>query len=299
MFKYLTISSFIILTFISEAAPDTQLLKTLDLERALFSEEYKDFTLGDRQAIYLVQENTTAIALGVAIMIPESGRPIIGQKGLQPLANELNKLGWVTLLMPAPEVGFLQLTTEPPANNTDQEGTNVAPESMANSDKTASIQNISDLNKSAMTQLNPEAFSLHEKELIAILQESARQAANYPGFFIVIAQGTSAAWMTKIYSEKKLDIPDALVTISPFWPERKLNDSLPLLMANTPMPVLDLFSENDNSWARQTVELRKISATKSLKLQYRQRSIMGYLYTQQSNLYLSKEIYGWTTYMGW
>lgn len=284
------------------AAPDTQLLKKLDLERTLFSEQYEKFVLNDQDILYVIQENTTAITLGVAVMISESGASVIGQNGLKPLATQLNDLGWVTILMPAPELAFLP--TQPEPVNTDlsqgnesasDEVTQAAPET----DKMEQAVTPLNLSKSSQSQLNPTAFIKHEEEMIALLRESARRAADYPGFFLVIAQGTSAAWMTKIYAEKRLDTPDALVTISPFWPDRKLNESLPSLIANTPMPVLDLYSESDNEWSIQTVKRRKIFVVKALKLQYRQRKMLGFTNTDQSSLFLSKEIYGWTSYMGW
>ncbi|WP_133471430.1 DUF3530 family protein [Paraglaciecola marina] len=302
MFKYITTISLIIISFISEAAPDTQLLKRLDLERTLFSEQYEKFVLNNQDILYVMQENTTAITLGVAVMIAESGTSVIGQNGLRPLATQLNDLGWVTILMPAPDVAFLPSLQEPlkpdSPQSAEQAGGEVT-ESTSAKDEIAEFPPPRNRSRSVESQLNKAAFLKHEEELIALLQESATRAANYPGFFLVIAQGTSAAWMTKIYAEKRLETPDALVTISPFWPDRKLNDTLPTLIAQTPMPVLDLYSESDNEWSLQTVKHREVSAIKALKLQYRQRKMLGFTNINHSSLYLSKEIYGWTSYMGW
>ncbi|MEP2652093.1 MAG: DUF3530 family protein [Paraglaciecola sp.] len=285
----------------SEAAPDTQLLKKLDLERSLFSEQYENFSINSQDIIYVIQQSTTAITLGVAVMIAESGTSVIGKNGLRPLATQLNDLGWVTIIMPAPDTAFLPSIQEPLDTDIpepDEQGSEVT-QPDPTGDKMAEIAPTKNQSRSIESQLNAVSFLKHEKELIALLKESATRAANYPGFFLVIAQGTSAAWMAKIYSEKMLETPDALVTISPFWPDRKLNETLPILIANTPMPVLDLYSENDNKWSLQTVKRREVFAVKALKLQYRQRKMLGLTNADQNSLYLSKEIYGWTSYMGW
>ena len=65
------------------------------------------------------------------------------------------------------------------------------------------------------------------------------------------------------------------------------------------MPVLDLHSSQDNGWSQKTVARRQVAAVKSLKLQYRQRELLGFNKYLQYNAYLSKEIYGWLSHMGW
>jgi hypothetical protein len=74
---------------------------------------------------------------------------------------------------------------------------------------------------------------------------------------------------------------------------------LPEWIANTPMPVLDLYSGWDNGWAQKTVAMREIAAIKALKLQYRQRELLGFNMHLQQNAYIGKEIYGWISHMGW
>ena len=311
IFKSLPIFSLALLCFFSHAAPDIQLLDKLDIQRALFSDHYETFDIDNQQVIYVLQENTTAMTKGVAVMIGESGTPVIGQRGLAPLATQLNKIGWVTLLLPAPQIAFTapqpDTNSEQPESNTEQSGETVTEEPVPEETAQASVEyqqaaeKISDidLNTSSVSQLNANTFEQHEQQLLALLQASFGKAEEYPGFFLVIAQGTSAAWLTKVYAEKKIDIPDAFVAISPFWPDRKLNQMLPALTANTPMPLLDLYTTNDNEWAKKTAQQREISAVKGLKLHYRQRQLLGYNVPKQNGLYLSKEIYGWLTYMGW
>jgi hypothetical protein len=286
----------------SLAAPDNQLLRQLDIQRGLFADNYQSFNIDDQPIIYVLQENTTAITRGVAVLVADSGIPIVGQAGFAALANELNKIGWVTILLPAPDTGFIPIISQD-ATITDDGTTAVEQETSTAADtqvpSPVALTAALDASKSAVTTINEQAFVKHEQQLISILQAGVEKSQEYPGFLLVISKGTSAAWLSKIYAEKTLDTPDAFVTISPYWPDRKRNQRLPEWIANTPMPVLDLYSGWDNGWARKTIVQREIAAIKALKLQYRQRELLGFNMHRQQNAYISKEIYGWISHMGW
>ena len=300
----------------SKGAINSQLLKTLDLQRELFSDQYQSVEIGDQSFIYLLQENTTAITRGVAVLLADSGVTVAKKQGFVPLAQELNKLGWVTIILPAPEIAFTPVVTENTAtedtestevattyinpaedNDTAPENNDTTPENnQAETD--VALDNV-DINKSVVSSMNETAFLQHEQQLIALLQAAVEKSQEYPGFLLVISEGTSAAWLSKIYAEQSLATPDGFVTISPYWPDRKFNQLLAQWLADTPMPVLDLYNQWDNEWARQTVTQREIAAIRSLKLQYRQRQLLGVDTPLQNSAYLSKEIYGWLSHMGW
>lgn len=290
------------------AAPDSQLLKRLDIQRGLFADTYQSFNIDDQPIIYILQENSTAITRGVAVMIADTGVPIVGQEGFAALADELNKIGWVTILLPAPDAGFMPTIAQQSITTNDGDTASElapapAPEKNTNDDTQASNPSTSvadlDISHSAVTSIDEQAFVKHQQQLISLLQAVSEKSQEYPGFFLVISKGTSAAWLSKIYTEKKLATPDAFVAISPYWPDRKYNQRLPEWIANTPMPVLDLYSSDDNGWAQKTVAQREIAAIKSLKLQYRQRELLGFNTYQHHSAYISKEIYGWISHMGW
>ena len=284
----------------SLAASNRQLLKRLDLQRELFADTYQTFDIDGQPIIYVLQENTTAIARGVAVMVADSGIPLLGQEGFAALANELNKVGWVTILLPAPDIGFIPTFAQD--NTTKDDKKTVVAEGADNvTEKEISIVTTMDLDiaQSAVTTLNEQAFGEHEQQLVSLLQAVIKKSQEYPGFFLVISKGTSAAWLSKIYAQKTLAAPDAFVAISPFWPDREKNLRLPQWIANTPMPVLDLYNSRDNEWSQATVTQREIATIKSLKLQYRQRELLGFNQYRQYNAYLSKEIYGWLSHMGW
>jgi hypothetical protein len=295
----------------SLATPDNQLLRKLDIQRGLFADSYQSFEIDDQPIIYVLQENTTAITRGVAVLIADSGIPIVGQEGFAALANELNKIGWVTILIPAPDIGFMPTSVPETALEDDVTTTDaqspLPSETDTDTDTDTDTQVSSptaplldlDINQSAVTTLDDQAFIKHQQQLVSLLQAVTEKSQEYQGFFLVISKGTSAAWLSKIYAEKTLNPPDAFVMISPYWPDRKHNQRLPQWIANTPMPVLDLYSSSDNAWSRKTVTQREIATIKALKLHYRQRELLGFNIHQQHSTYIGKEIYGWISHMGW
>ncbi len=272
----------------------------MDIQRGLFADAYQSFDVDGQPIIYVLQENTTAITRGVAVMIADSGIPIVGQEGFSALANELNKLGWVTILLQAPDIGFIP-TFSKNVDMKDDVKTTVAKEIDITTKKQIPTSSKADLDisQSAVTTIDKQSFVKHEQQLVSHLQAAFKKSQEYPGFFLVISKGTSAAWLSKIYAEETLKAPNAFVVISPFWPDREKNQRLPQWIANTPMPVLDLYNSRDNGWSQKTVALREIASVKSLKLQYRQRELLGSNTYHQYNVYLSKEIYGWLSHMGW
>jgi hypothetical protein len=250
----------------------------LDIERAMFADSYELLNVGDEEVILVVQQNTSPFSRGTAVLIGEAGRGPLSQDNLAPLASYLNKYGWVTMLVSAPTVGVETLA------KTD-EGETPA------DDKINSV--------AGLRAIDPQAFAQQEQQLIARLQALKTKSEAYPGFFIVIGQGTTAAWLSKLYAEEKLEVPDALVVISPYWPQRSYNRLIAEQLAQTTMPVLDIYSPWDNEWSLTSQQQRLIAATKSLKLHYRQRQLIGQPYEPQQHRYISKEIYGWLSHMGW
>lgn len=254
---------------------------TLDIVRSKFADSYETLLVGEREMIAIVNEATTPITRGVAVLVGETGQSPLSHDSLAPLIPLLNQYGWVTMLMPAPASAFFD-------SSIDTEATLPAEQAE---------ESINPL--SGLAVLDDEVFEKQETELMQQLQTIVQRSNDYPGFLVVVAQGSSAAWITKIYSEKTLPSPDALVIVSPYWPDRKYNILIPELVANTDMPVLDFYSRSDNKWATATQPRRKIIAEKVLKLHYRQREIISQRFDAERYEIMSKDIYGWLTHMGW
>lgn len=261
------------------AAIDKQQLTTLDLERALFSDQYIKLKMAEQEIVVILNENTNAIARGVAILLTESNTTLTSSQGLAPLVVQLTALGWVTLLVPSPTTEFL-----------------TPPQTLIDSDAPLSDQASI---KKPVIQLTQQTLDEHLAKLSLIMQTVADKASDYPGFVLVISQGTSAASLTQLYAKQTLKSPDALVLIAPYWPDRNHNNQIATFLGNTTMPVLDLHSDKDNVWSSSTITARKVATLKALKLQYRQRHIIGIHDMEYAAPYISKEIYGWLTHLGW
>lgn len=245
-----------------------------DIERAIEGDQYELLLAGEQEIQIFTSDSHTPITKGVAILINEYAQAPLGRKSLAPLVDHLNATGWVTIIMPAPTNVLAQ--TEAPQEQ------QIIPKAF-----------------DGQVAISEQAFQQQEQQLMLQMRSVVQKSEQYPGFFLVIAQGTSAAWLTKLYAEQQLETPDALITLSPYWPEQQWNKRLPEFMAQTDMPVLDIYNQWGNSWARKTIEQRKIAAVKGLKMHYRQREIIGQPFDRQQFTYLGKEIYGWLTYMGW
>ena len=78
-----------------------------------------------------------------------------------------------------------------------------------------------------------------------------------------------------------------------------LNKQVAGYFAEAGMPLLDLYNQWDNKWTLSTAEQRKIAAAKALKLHFRQVELIGVPIGQGQHRYMTKQIIGWLTYMGW
>lgn len=268
----------------AQAVAEREQQITMDIQRSQFADSFETLLAGEREIVIVEQASNTPLTRGVAVLIGESGHGPFSQHNLTELATLLNDYGWVTMTMPAPTAVFFD---KKPATEMADEGNNAEME-----EKTVHP-------KSGLVAVDQKEFEQQEQQLMLQLQAIVPKTQQYPGFFLVIAQGTSAAWLSKIYSEKKLGLPDALVVVSPYWPERDYNMLLPQLISATEMPVLDVYSRWDNEWSHNTFLKRKVAAEKALKLHYRQRELIGQTLDTEQYKLLSKEIYGWLTHMGW
>ncbi|ALS97496.1 DUF3530 family protein [Lacimicrobium alkaliphilum] len=250
-----------------------------DLERALPEYQYRQLEAGEQRFSVLFNEHTIANNMGVAILINDFGMPHLGPQSLGPLAGYLNNEGWVTLVMTAPDVDFH------PLQNTGAEQQDPPAESTKPSEPAVRL---------SAEQL--EQFETLLSERIAAATEFAQ---SYPGFVLLVAQGISAAALLDSYAEQQQGLPDALVTVSPYWPDPQRNHQLAQKMASLTMPVLDIYNRWNNAWTLSKRQQRLIAAQKALKLHYRQREIIGTDLIAGQYPYLAREVQGWLIHMGW
>lgn len=290
----------------SQVSRDEQVM--LDVERARFADEYERLLAGEREFAVVISESHTPVVRGVAVLMADMGNGPLSFSGVAPIAPHLNDQGWVTMSV-APPYGELyqaRSQTDESANESAAEGAQQETTERQASEQEAPADNTqtptpaqSPHARDGHQRFAPEAVEAYEQALMMQMQAIATRSGAYPGFFLVVARGTSAAWLTKLYAENRLPPPDALITVGAFWADQTLNNRLPELMATTPMPLLDLHSAQDSGWSRFTVEERQIAARKNLKLHYRQRDLVGQLSGEAQYVQLGREIHGWLTSMGW
>lgn len=281
---------------------DTEQLKQ-DVERSLRPEQFKTLLVGTEETVVMINDSTRALSKGAAVLVSETGRNGASQQALAPLAPYLNNFGWTTIMVTAPRMAF-EAETEDSTQSEATENSDVSP------DMVPDATSIDPNDLPPPNQLIPSytstdvitetMFEQQEQAFQLLMNAIEQERQNYPGFFLLIAQGTSAAWLSKLYGDGTLrDEPDAVVTLGVNWPQHDLNQQVPDIIAQTPFPVLDLFNQFDSDWTKNTAHLRQVSATKSLKLHYRQREIIGPRFDHYQYEYLTREIHGWLTYMGW
>ncbi|MBY0420139.1 MAG: alpha/beta hydrolase family protein [Pararheinheimera sp.] len=116
---------------------------------------------------------------------------------------------------------------------------------------------------------------------------------------IVVAQGSSAALISQLYADKKLQEPQSLILLEAYLPQAEQQRSLPLAIAKQQVPTLDLMQQQGNQQVAAQWQLRKQLAIQQQKLLYRQREISGLVTQSETQQRVFKEIHGWLSYQGY
>ena len=116
---------------------------------------------------------------------------------------------------------------------------------------------------------------------------------------IVVAQGSSAALISQLYADKKLQEPQSLILLEAYLPQVEQQRNLPLAIARQQVPTLDLMQEQGNQQVAAQWQLRKQLARQQQKLLYRQREISGLIAQAETQQRVLKEIQGWLSYQGY
>lgn len=285
-----------------------------DLTRQFHQDNYRMILVGEQEQALVVRPSNRVISKGVAILVAEAGKGLNADSGLGALAPYLNDLGWTTLqtttpnwLKPADGTATAPAESTPAEQATDgkiaeetepkAETKEESPPSTADGTQQKSGAPIAP--QAQLPVISDTVFTAQAQQIALQMQAVLNVAQEYKGFTLILAEGTSAAWLIESYNQNKLPAPDALVALGSFWPQRDYNQQVPELIAKSPMPVLDIFSIADNHWSQATRKSRKVAAQKALKLHYRQRELLGQQGNFQQNTQLSKLIYGWLSSMGW
>ena len=112
------------------------------------------------------------------------------------------------------------------------------------------------------------------------------------GHRLLIAQGSSAVWLSQLLAADKINKPDALVLLNAFYPDQQANNLQATQLSSSLYPVLDLYQENRSNWLIQTAQQRQLATKRSAKLNMRQQTIYDFSEAPE-------KISGWLTTLGW
>jgi hypothetical protein len=252
-----------------------------DADQHFAPDELKILLAGDTDFYVLFRDDMTGRPRGVALLVPDWGQNALNTRGIDFLRTSLNEYGWVTLSMTVPQASdpvFNTKITILPA------GSQPAPTVIS------SKQPLNFADEGFMAQ--------YEFQLKMRMMALTAEAENYQGYFVVIAQGSSAAVLASLYAKEELDEPEALILLSANAPNMAQNQLLNQNIAATAIPTLDIYQSRDSRWIHKNVIARRKLAKKQFKVAYRQKELHGDISYHNQNQRMLKIVYGWLSRMG-
>ncbi len=239
--------------------------KEQDLNHYLTKDNISPMLAGANDFITLIHENTASNQKGVMILLPDWQMSATSSNALNYLRETLPNQGWTTI------------TIQPPGK----------PDGYP-SNALKLIQK---------NEENKKILDQYQDSLVLIMNAVMDKAKDYPGIFVVVSKGSHAALLGNLYSTGKLEAPSAMVMLSNYM----LTDAQEYaeILAQSDVPVLDLYLSRDQQLAQDNAFLRKAQANKEMKAYYRQTR----LYNSQVGYYPEKSlliaINGWLKSIGW
>lgn len=243
------------------------------------------------------------IVKGVTILVSEIQAQGQIDPTLHALAKRLPDWGWHTVLI-TPNQDYIKAIDVNESGATETEEPNdtaIAQEGDAPTTENSQV-NLPQTGLKANSLQAPSLPYSYDEYLhfLNLLNDAInKKFAQQPGYKVMYASGTSASALITLLAKSNNTQIDALIVNNPYWPEPEQNQQVPQELATLPMPVLDLVSDSDNSWAKQTAVKRIVASKVALKAMYRQRDIIGGNLGISQHDYLSKEVVSWTYSLGW
>ena len=292
--KHFLFTLFALVMFLGPTRNATASLRVEDVARQFFPEDYDTLLVGEESVPILYSDSTLPLARGVIVILVNEGNQALNLASACELAQQLNDKGWHTLISPSLLVNA-RPSAAPVTPDTDEETTNNAAAA------TTALHPMQDILTPAVN------FEASTTQTTLLMGAISNHISSHKGFRIVVASGMTAAQILSAANEGKIAPPDSLVTLVPFWPQREINENIPQHIAQSGFPILDISLPEVNQWEALTTSERLHAAQTALKLQYRQRRL-GSMSTltatgQAANTpfvnWLSGEIYGWISHLGW
>jgi hypothetical protein len=134
-----------------------------------------------------------------------------------------------------------------------------------------------------------EAFRELWQRRLTSLQENSGDSSGYQ---LIIAAGSSAAWLGNLLSTQAITAPDALVLVDAYYPAPDANEILAHDIASAPFPVLDLYRDHQVSWLDLAANARRLDVERNSKLDWRQVAV-------SDNSERETQLAGWLRHLGW
>lgn len=138
----------------------------------------------------------------------------------------------------------------------------------------------------------------YQQQLAERMLAAIRLAETQGGNIIVIAKGSNAALLNRLYNSDEVAAPAAFIMLGAYLADVKLNRELANHIAKQSIPTLDISHQRDNRFANANLKLRQQLVNRNLKAQYRQRQLTGTFYDADIHAWVLKEITGWLQSIG-
>lgn len=138
----------------------------------------------------------------------------------------------------------------------------------------------------------------YQQQLAEHMLATLVQAEMQGGNIIVIAKGSNAALLNRMYTSEQLVPPAAFIMLGAYLADVQLNRELASQIASQSIPTLDIIHRQDNRFANANLKLRQQLTERNLKTQYRQRQLTGTFYDADKHAWVLKEITGWLQSIG-
>lgn len=247
--------------------PDLQNQFKNDINHFINTKNIKPMLVGNEDFITLLNEETSGNPKGVAILLANWQQPFVSSKAINYLSKTLPSKGWTTITIQSPKM---------PNNYPSKK-----------------------MNLLESEEENKKTLDQYQENLSMIIKKVLEKAINYPGIFLVVAEGSNAALLVNLYTQQANLQPDALVLLSPYLLNQTDNQQFANNLASIAVPILDLYLSRDNKLVSVNAPMRKAKSKKMLKVFYRQHQFNNVSNGAYPLSDLLKAINGWLKSIGW
>lgn len=231
-----------------------------------YTENAESLLVGIDEYITISQSSNTVNNKGVIILIPDWQQPATNPRAIHHIQTIMPNYGWATI------------TVQP-------------------MDKPKNYPSTA-IDKETQKEENQKAQETHQKKLAAIYQAIMGKVKNMPGIFILVSEGNHAGMLMNILSEEE-ELPHAMVLLSSYSVIHENHLTIAENIANSDVPILDLYLKKDNNQVKRAAILRKKQTNQAMKAEYRQRQLNNFNAGYYPKERLIKEIKGWLKSIGW